>query len=123
MVLGDQFHASFDNLTFADNNVLLATEDRGDTLHNQLNLLDSVWAFDVTKRNVPAVRFIALGRDQQASPKDAEDNEPTGLHFSNGAASINGLMGTKPLNPERSRLFFTQQHGENVLWEVLSDGR
>ena len=119
VVLGDQFHASFDNLTFADDNVLLAAEDRGDMLHDQLNILDSVWAFDVTKKNVPAARLIALGRDLDASPSGAEDNEPTGLHFSEGASSIKGLIGTKPLKPDSSRLFFTQQHGENIVWEVL----
>ena len=46
-MLGDAVHSSFDNLTFADTNTILATEDRGDTLHTQLNTLDSVWAFDV----------------------------------------------------------------------------
>jgi hypothetical protein len=119
VVLGDQFHASFDNLTFADDNVLLAAEDRGDTLHDQLNILDSVWAFDVTKKNVTAARLIALGRDLDSSPAGAEDNEPTGLHFSEGNASIKGLIGTKTFKPNHSRLFFTQQHGENVVWEVL----
>ena len=119
VVLGDQFHASFDNLTFADDNVLLAAEDRGDDLHDQLNILDSVWAYDVTKKNVPTARLIALGRDKEATPSGAEDNEPTGLHFSEGNTSIKGLIGTKTLNPDRSRLFFTQQHGENVVWEVL----
>jgi hypothetical protein len=34
-----------------------------------------------------------------------EDNEPTGLHFSDGAASVSGLIGTQPLNPGISRLF------------------
>jgi hypothetical protein len=46
-VLGDAIHSSFDNLTFADTNTLLVAEDRGDTLHEQLNRLDSVWAFRV----------------------------------------------------------------------------
>ena len=119
VVLGDQFHAAFDNLTFADDNVLLAAEDRGDTLHDQLNILDSVWAFDVTKNNVLDTRFIALGRDSDASPAGAEDNEPTGLHFSNGESSIEGLVGANPVDPEGSRLFFTQQHGKNIVWEVL----
>jgi secreted PhoX family phosphatase len=120
VVLGDQFHASFDNLTFVDDNVLLATEDRGDTLHDQLNMLDSVWAFDVSKKNAQDARLVALGRDPEAAPVGEEDNEPTGLHFSDGDASRAGLLGTKPLNPGTSRLFFTEQHGENVIWEVLA---
>jgi hypothetical protein len=119
VVLGDQFHAGFDNLTFADNSVLLAGEDRGDTLHDQLNILDSVWAFDVTKKNAQDARLIALGRDPLAAPSGEEDNEPTGLHFSDGDASVSGLIGTQPLNPGLSCLFVTQQHGENVVWEVI----
>jgi hypothetical protein len=119
VVLGDQFHAAFDNLTFADANVLLAGEDRGDTLHEQLNILDSVWAFDVTKNTVQDARLIALGRDPLAAPTGEEDNEPTGLHFSDGDASVGGLIGTQPLNPGIGRLFVTEQHGENVVWEVL----
>src|SRR5262249_1718213 len=79
----------------------------------------SVWAFDVTKNNVLDTRFIALGRDSDASPAGAEDNEPTGLHFSNGESSIEGLVGANPVDPEGSRLFFTQQHGKNIVWEVL----
>ena len=119
VVLGDQFHAGFDNLTFADDNLLLAGEDRGDTLHDQLNILDSVWAFDVTKKNAQDARLVALGRDPLAAPAGEEDNEPTGLHFSDGNAALGGLLGTQPVNPGISRLFVTQQHGENVVWEVL----
>jgi len=50
--LGDADHASFDNLTFGDVNTLLAAEDRGDSLHNQLNKLDSVWAFPLERQAV-----------------------------------------------------------------------
>ncbi len=119
VVLGDQFHSAFDNLTFADGNILLAGEDRGDTLHDQLNSLDSVWAFDVTKKNAQDARLMAQGRDPVAAPAGEEDNEPTGLHFSDGDVSLGGLIGTQPLNPGTSRLFVTQQHGQNVVWEVL----
>ena len=44
-VLGDAIHNSFDNVTFASTNQILTTEDRGNTLHTQLNTLDSVWAY------------------------------------------------------------------------------
>jgi hypothetical protein len=119
VVLGDQFHAAFDNLAFADNNLLLVGEDRGDTLHDQLSVLDSVWAFAVTNKTVNAARLLALGRDPEAAPTGEEDNEPTGLHFSDGAASVAGLIGTQPVDPGIARLFVTQQHGENVVWEIL----
>jgi hypothetical protein len=48
-----------------------------------------------------------------------EDNEPTGLHMSEGDSSINGLIGTNTFKTDRARLFFTQQHGENNLFEVF----
>jgi len=117
VVLGDATHSSFDNVTFSSRSTLLVTEDRGDTLHDQLNLLDSVWAYDVSNPNRVA-RFVALGLDRMATD---EDNEPTGLHYSDGDSSIEGLLGGHVPNPKESRLFFTQQHGENNLFEVITD--
>jgi hypothetical protein len=49
-----------------------------------------------------------------------EDNEPTGLHYSDGDSSLEGLLGRPAANPADGRLFFTQQHGENDLYEVLT---
>ena len=122
VVLGDADHAAFDNLTFSDRrDTLLVSEDRGDTLHDQLNKLDSVWAYklkDDPSRNT-AARFIALGEDRMAPIATNEDNEPTGLHMSDGDSTIDGLLGTRELNPDRAMLFFTQQHGENNLFEVF----
>lgn len=114
-VLGDAAHASFDNLTFADFNTLLATEDRGDSLHNQLNTLDSVWAFSVSGHR--AKRFIALGRDA-TSVTAGEDNEPTGLHVSNGSPFPFAQPGSS-LNLLFARGFVTRQHGDNVVWEIV----
>lgn len=114
-VLGDADHASFDNLTFADDHTLLAAEDRGDTLHKQLNKLDSVWAF-ATDWSAGPRRFVALGRDSISITK-GEDNEPTGLHVSVGSTSGSELPGTLN-NLDHPRAFLTRQHGENVLWEI-----
>jgi Bacterial protein of unknown function (DUF839) len=114
-VLGDAAHASFDNLTFADFNTLLATEDRGDSLHNQLNTLDSVWAFSVSGHR--AKRFIALGRDA-TSVTAGEDNEPTGLHVSNGSPFPFAQPGSS-LNLLFARGFVTRQHGDNLVWEIV----
>ena len=115
-VLGDAAHASFDNLTFSDDHTLLAAEDRGDTLHIQLNRLDSVWAFATDGSAAPR-RFVALGRDQ-ASVDAGEDNEPTGLHVSVGGTSAADLPGTlnNLVNP---RAFLTRQHGDNQVWEIV----
>jgi len=115
-VLGDPAHASFDNLTFADTNTLMATEDRGDTLHAQLNTLDSVWTFSLNGRQ-SAKRFIALGRDA-TSQAAGEDNEPTGLHVSNGNPLSFGQPGSM-LNLLGARGFVTRQHGDNVTWEFV----
>ena len=94
---------------------MLAAEDRGDTLHAQLDKLDSVWAFAIDG-SAAARRFIALGRDSLSLSK-GEDNEPTGLHVSVGSTSADGLPGTIT-NLVKSRAFLTRQHGENVLWEI-----
>jgi len=122
VVLGDADHAAFDNITFVDSkDTVLLAEDRGDTLHDQLNKLDSIWAYrlkdsDPTKNVVS--RFLALGQDIVAAVPGQEDNEPTGVHMSEGDATIEGLIGTKAFKRERAMLFFTQQHGENNLFEV-----
>jgi Bacterial protein of unknown function (DUF839) len=126
-VLGDALHSSFDNLTFADANTLLAAEDRGDTLHGQLNRLDSVWAFSLDGSEPK--RFVALGRDP-AAQVDAElfaagtpgyqnegDNEPTGLYVSTGSTAVNGMPGTLS-NLENPRAFLNRQHGDNAVWEI-----
>jgi len=122
VVLGDAAHASFDNLTFADEHTLLAAEDRGDGLHEQLNLLDSIWAFDVRGPHLNPRRLVALGRDADAAAVVAAggegDNEPTGLHVSDGASSIHGVIG-KPVETHRTRWFVTQQHGMNQVWEFV----
>ena len=50
VVLGDADHAAFDNITFVDDkDTILVTEDRGDTLHDQLNKLDSIWAYKLNQ--------------------------------------------------------------------------
>lgn len=130
VVLGSAVRAAFDNVAFLDENTLLVAEDRGDTLHRQLNRLDSIWAFDIRKQNPHGARLLALGRDS-ASEKDVQfgeagtpgfqnegDNEPTGLHVSDGTASVSEMQGTT-INPEARRIFFTQQHGLNRVYEIL----
>jgi len=128
-VVGTRARASFDNVAFLDAHTLLVAEDRGDGLHKQLNRLDSIWAFDIRNSNPSGNRFLALGRDpvseKDAGYLDAEvdgyqnegDNEPTGLHVSNGDPSVNGLLGTSV--DSHARIFFTQQHGMNRVFEVI----
>jgi secreted PhoX family phosphatase len=115
-VLGDQTHNSFDNLAFANEHQLLAAEDRGNGLHTQLQALDSVWAYDV--RNGRVLRFIALGRDPE-SISQVDDNEPTGVFVSNGSPRKEELLGTKQ-NLDDARGFFTQQHGDNNVYELFN---
>lgn len=130
IVLGTAEQSSFDNLTFIDSKTILVAEDRGDTLHRQLNALDSIWAYDV-RGNVPnARRFLALGRDTDsefdAALLDANtagfqnegDNEPTGLNASDGGSRIEDVIG-KPTSPTQTRWFFTQQHGKNRIYEIV----
>ena len=120
-VLGDANHASFDNLTFADDETLLVTEDRGDALHDQLNKLDSVWAFDIAGHDRRPRRLLALGRDATAT---SEDNEPTGIFVSDGHTSIAGLLGRKESPRNRTflaspflrpaRVFSGRGHGDST---------
>lgn len=114
-VLGDHDHNSFDNLAFVNGHQLLAAEDRGDTLHTELNTLDSVWTFDV--KTGKALRFIALGRDA-TSIAHSEDNEPTGVYVSNGSASKHAMLGTEE-SLEDARGFFTMQHGDDNTYEFF----
>lgn len=115
-VLGDADHASFDNMTFADDHTILVGEDRGNTLHGQLNKLDSVWAY-ATDGSAPPRRFVALGRDAVAEAEN-EDNEPTGVHVSAGNPSPSSLPGTGA-DLFNARGFLTRQHGENQIWEII----
>jgi hypothetical protein len=131
----DLTHASFDNVAFWDANHLVFVEDRGDGLHAQANALDSAWMFDVRKDysnpiNQP-VRILAEGRDALATIdsgflglpgfQNDGDNEITGIHISNGDPGVDGLLGAQFPRPFRDgwRVFYTQQHGENVTWEIL----
>jgi len=134
----DLTHAAFDNVAFWDADHVVLVEDRGDTLHTQGNALDSGWLFDVrkdysNKANQP-VRILAEGRDALATIdsgfqgitgfQNEGDNEITGIHISNGDAGPGGLLGAQIPRPftDGWRVFYTQQHGENVTWEILPAG-
>jgi len=47
------------------------------------------------------------------------DNEPTGLHVSDGDPTIQGLVGSHA--PVNARWFVTQQHGRNFVYEFVGD--
>jgi hypothetical protein len=136
---GDEAHAGFDNVTFLSRDVVTFVEDAGDTLHAQRNALDSGYSFDVTKdysnpANQP-VRWLAQGRDASATidsafngfGKNEGDNEITGIHVSDGDPGIHGILGDKA--PQLFdgnngwRWFYTQQHGDNPTFEVVSADR
>jgi len=145
IVVGDQAHASFDNVAFLDKNTVLVTEDRGETLHQQANALDSLWSFDITKPldeiNADAKRLEAQGRDPEATgdiaikepaPPTAlthndGDNELTGIHVSDGSTSPDGILGSDlPKNAggwSPWRIFITGQHGANITYEIEATGK
>ena len=132
---GDLQHTAFDNVTFWDANHVVFVEDRGDTLHADANALDSRWLLDVRKNyanaNIHPVRILAEGRDglatldsqliDMAGFQNDGDNELTGIHVSDGSPGPDGLLGAKIPRPFEDgwRVFYTQQHGENVTWEIL----
>ena len=98
------------------------TEDRGDTLHDQLNKLDSIWAYKLNQQH-PDQKY--RGPIRRAWP--GSNGRRTGKKITNRrgctcpreTATIDGLIGTKEFRKDRARLFFTQQHGENNLFEVF----
>jgi hypothetical protein len=133
---GDTVHAGFDNCAFWSKDEIVFVEDAGDTLHTQRNALDSAWLIDLNLDysnpiNQP-VRILAEGRDASATIdsglsgtvgfQNEGDNEITGFHVSDGDASIFGLMGAKIPHVFHGgwRVFYTQQHGDNITWEILS---
>lgn len=129
---GNQEHAGFDNMSFLSRDQLTVVEDAGDTLHGQRNALDSGYVFDLgtdyATGAVP-VRWLAEGRDASATidasyggfGKNDGDNEITGDLISNGDAGPNGILGAKAPNIFKDgwRWFYTQQHGDNLTYEVL----
>lgn len=131
VVLGDQAHTGLDNIAFLEANTLLVVEDAGDLLHGQRNALDSGYAYELNGRDgsrvTRTVRFLAEGRDASAAFDAAGgpsyndgDNEITGIHVSDGDPSIGGILGAKVPQPRTKswRTFWTQQHGDNVTWEI-----
>jgi hypothetical protein len=106
-------------------------------LHGQHNALDSGFVFDLNvdyaNPATPApVRLLALGRDASSTVDSSlleagngfqndGDNEITGFHVSDGDPTIGGILGAKVPKPFRNgwRVFYTQQHGDNVTWELL----
>jgi len=131
VVVGDQTHTGFDNIAFATKDQLLVVEDAGDGLHGQRNALDSGYLVDLGGKDNKAkemTRWLAEGRDASAlydattSPGYNDgDNEITGIHVSDGDASIRGILGAKTPAPFNGtwRIFWTQQHGDNITWELI----
>jgi hypothetical protein len=112
-------------------------EDAGDTLHTQRNALDSAYLFDLNtdySTGKQPVRIIAEGRDASATIdsgfsgmtgfQNEGDNEISRFHISDGDASVRGLIGTQRPTPfdHGWRVFYTQQHGDNITWEILPAG-
>lgn len=135
--LGDATHSGFDNVAFWSRDHIVFVEDAGDKLHGQRNALDSGYLFDVRLSyadvsNQP-LRFLAQGRDASATLdsgllgvsgngfQNDGDNEITGFHVSDGDASVGGLLGAKAPQALRDgwRVFYTQQHGDNITYEIL----
>jgi hypothetical protein len=132
---GNVDHTGFDNIQFASADEVLIVEDAGDKLHSQRKAFDCGYVLDLKtdySKGAEPVRFLALGRDPSATidsklaaEKDtgfqnSGDNEITGIHVSDGDASIGGLLGAKVPNllDKSWRMFYSQQHGDNRLFEV-----
>jgi hypothetical protein len=129
---GNRTVTGLDNITFLSANLLTAVEDAGDTLHSQRNALDSGYVFDASRADYAGTadppRWLAEGRDPSATldsanggfGKNEGDNEITGAHVSDGDPGTGGVLGAKKpnFNDGHWRWFYTQQHGENLTFEV-----
>lgn len=134
---GDEMHSGFDNLAFWSVVHLMVVEDAGDKLHGQRKGFDAGYVIDVSADYshdaVKPVRFLANGRDDWSTADAAlvaksdengfqndGDNEITGIHVSDGDASVEGLIGTKvpSVGSDGWRMFYTRQHGRNETYEV-----
>ncbi len=138
--LSDEAHSGFDNLSFWSADEVVVVEDAGDTLHSQRHAYDSAYVVDLTadysKPGTQPARIIAIGRDPLSTIdtmigaakaegfQNEGDNEITGIHISDGDPTEAGLIGTKAPTPFQGgwRVFYTQEHGENTTFEVLSAG-
>jgi hypothetical protein len=130
VVLGDKARTGFDNIAFVTKDQLLVVEDAGDGLHAQRDALDSGYLVVLNGEEGRAgkiSRWLAEGRDASALYDATSslgyndgDNEITGIHVSDGDASVAGLLGARVPQPLDGtwRIFWTQQHGDNVTWEV-----
>ncbi len=140
--VGDKEHTGLDNIAFATADAMLVVEDAGDSLHTQRNALDSGYLYDLGKSDdhgrrddhrkshghaPSATRWLAEGRDASATfdslggpSYNDGDNEITGIHVSDGDPSTAGILGAKTPKPlsDSWRTFWTQQHGDNVTWEI-----
>jgi hypothetical protein len=130
---GDQEHAGLDNATFLSKDLVTFVEDAGDTLHGQRNALDSGWVFnakrDYSGGSEQPARWLAEGRDASATidasnsgfGKNDGDNEITGAIVADGDPRKEGILGAREPNlaDKKWRWFYTQQHGDNVTYEVL----
>jgi hypothetical protein len=134
--VGDKTHSGFDNVTFFDKTHVIFVQDQGDTLHGQINALDSAFLFDVNQDysgGAQPLRIIAEGRDPSATIDSAlggisgngfqndGDNEITGIYESDGDPTAAGVLGAAiPRGLSHGwRLFYTHQHGDNVTSEVI----
>jgi len=142
---GNENVTGLDNVAFLSATKVTFVEDAGDTLHQQrsddtranvpgINAgFDAGWVFDVSANYANGgapIRWLAQGRDASAAidsanggfgGKNDQDNEITGVHVSDGDPATNGILGDKTPQLFRAgwRWFWTQQHGDTFLFEVI----
>ena len=134
---GDQAHAGFDNVNFLTKDKILFVEDAGDTLHTQRNALDSGYVLDVTVDYSTRRRCRCAGspraaiRRQRSTPVRPRPGSARTTATTRSPASTcptatptaNGILGAKIPHPWEGngdwRVFYTQQHGDNVTYEVV----
>lgn len=84
---------------------------------------------DYTSKN--PIRVLAQARDAESTRcttfagmpgyQNEGDTEITGVHVSDGATSVEGLIGTNVPTPFANgwRAFYTRHHGTNTTFEIV----
>ena len=131
---GDQAHAGIDNVTFFSRDQIARRRGRrrhaahatqrarlGVHVRRDAGLLARGPADPLHRRGARRLgdaRLRALGTGNEG------DNEITGIYVSDGDPTTKGVLGAKIPQPfsrnGRWRAFWTQQHGDNVTYELIA---
>ena len=121
-----------------DSDHVVFVEDAGDTLHAQRNALDSALAVrrdgrllqpgatsrcgsSPEGRDASATHRLGARRARATASRTRATTRSPGSTSPTATRRVGGILGAKIPRPFEDgwRVFYTQQHGDNVTWEIL----